>query len=796
MSSLGFHAVDPNCLACMANGNGTSRDTIKVLVCTANMGNEAPNFDSLNAWIPNDGVTKCVLESQKYPLREAMKEKFKAAVLGISKSTEIEAAYDYDNEISKFDIIAIGMQEATFEVSEETKVTPLSKFTKKLETAVEQVTKNKNYQEEKATLRNIRNIRHRLASRKSLASTQSLESSAFTPSGILETLEEHIINDGESDRGHDDTRLLHHMLQEHLPSYTRVVSYQRGQMRMIIFYNEDTITLDVLSVKAQNTGRAGLANKGGIVAECDINSGTRISFLSAHLEAHEGTSKYNTRCSTIADIFKGTVSTLADSYCDVSMTSHFTFVMGDLNFRTRLPDHELGSDEHIEDAHNLTAEKNWNTLNKHDELSLALKNKECLVGFSTPRCDFPPTFKVERKDGYSYNPKRSPSYTDRICYKANHLLSEKIKVQAYEPIDHFTTSDHKPLRGAFELQLNSTLKWRPTLKKGHKNFRHSFRHLHGNGKFNFFNANKLPDFESKFESLHLFLSSIECKIEQGVLPSSVYCPSPTVTCISTPSGAIIKNVNTIGINWRTFFKDNKPSVFHMDRGTQVKMRWPHTEPISNTLNPKWKGEMNFKVRTHDNFGHPVNLTGAMLHVMVLDSRDNFNILGSCTINLASLIDSSRKPKVQNSKILEQASSTDTKSSLAMSFAARLLGLVKSQKDVTKREVSNGNEENFDSAFNNNSTNPNPLVHKNTAPPSSLSSLKEEKDSFAFSSSVQGALMSRKPSIQFNRGSVRSVQIDEVLTKNGLDVGNIKFNMDTWWVDDGEFDNCSKEWRGR
>jgi hypothetical protein len=135
--------------------------------------------------------------------------------------------------------------------------------------------------------------------------------------------------------------------------------------------------------------------------------------------------------------------------------------MGDLNFRTKLPDTEAGSTKHVEKTHNLL--KDWETLNKHDELAKALREKHCLVGFSTPLCWFPPTFKVLRQAGYVYNDKRSPSYTDRILYKASHRLSEKIKPLVYEPIDNFASSDHKPIRGAFEVELNPRLKWRPTL---------------------------------------------------------------------------------------------------------------------------------------------------------------------------------------------------------------------------------------------------------------------------------------------------------------------------------------------
>jgi hypothetical protein len=68
-------------------------------------------------------------------------------------------------------------------------------------------------------------------------------------------------------------------------------SYQRGEMQLVILAHRDNVAAEVIQVSAQNTGRAGLANKGGIVAELLINGTTRISFLTAHLEAHEGNYK-------------------------------------------------------------------------------------------------------------------------------------------------------------------------------------------------------------------------------------------------------------------------------------------------------------------------------------------------------------------------------------------------------------------------------------------------------------------------------------------------------------------------
>lgn len=139
--------------------------------------------------------------------------------------------------------------------------------------------------------------------------------------------------------------------------------------------------------------------------------------------------------------------------------------MGDLNFRTKLPDLAAGSPEHIEETHKMAERQDWRGIYDHDELCNALKKKHCFAGFSTPMCVFPPTFKVHREIGYKYNEKRSPSYTDRILYYSGHRLHTKIQCLAYEPIDNFSSSDHKPIRGAFQVELNPILRSLPSIAK-------------------------------------------------------------------------------------------------------------------------------------------------------------------------------------------------------------------------------------------------------------------------------------------------------------------------------------------
>ena len=273
-------------------------------------------------------------------------------------------------------------------------------------------------------------------------------------------------------------------------------------MRLLIYYKSNDATtdtknaviktFDLLSVKYRATGKAGLANKGGIVAEVAINKTTRLSFMTAHLEAHEGEKHYKARNESFMDILMDTGS----KYFDASQSSHFTFFMGDLNYRTKLDDVEIGSERHIRLCHSMAGKKDWRTLNKYDELRGSLGKRESLVGFETPYCNFPPTFKVARQDGYAYNVKRSPSYTDRILFKkADQLDSALLGPLLYEPVESFTSSDHKPIRSGFAVRLNRDLKWN-----------------HVTDMNLFYDDDKNNDDDAERELMHFFVSDIQCLI--------------------------------------------------------------------------------------------------------------------------------------------------------------------------------------------------------------------------------------------------------------------------------------------
>ncbi|KAL3919246.1 MAG: hypothetical protein SGILL_003848 [Bacillariaceae sp.] len=811
---------------------------IKVLMCTANMGNEQPDVDSLNAWIPKDGDTSLVLKDQKYPIREIVKEKFKSAVHtlmthAVPHGDEIFVNADsQDSEVvpERFDIIAIGMQEATFEVEHGEKKKNLVHNVKKLTSQVTDLTATSNYQKADkniatAGIRKINSIMRGDSPKPKRTESGASEKSMSPTKGSSLHPSERKAQEA-SKRGDEDTQILHQMLQEQLPSYTRAVSYQRGQMRLMVFSSSDT-TLDVLGVKAQNTGMAGLANKGGIVAELHVNNNLRLSVLSAHLEAHETEAKYKIRCSTIGDIFRGTYSSVTDFHCDVSLSSHYTFVMGDLNFRTRLPDVEPGSQEHVEKTHLLAEKKDWDTIYQHDELTQAIQKNDCLAGFKTLKCSFPCTFKVHRMEGYKYNEKRSPSYTDRVLYKANHLLSDKIHPLAYESIDSFQSSDHKPVRFACEITTNPVQRWRPVLTKTH----HSFRAAQKKGKKlrgASFGKRDSPSAEKR-ENLHIFVSSIECNIDSEKF-SQENMPNTYVSFVSTPRDAVKKDVSRKE-KLRNFFGLSSSKRLKDEDKPQVQNGWPRTKRAKHTCNPQWPDEIHFKVRTHDDAGKPVDLTGALLHVLLFEDKENGHLIGSATLNLAHLVSVSSKDK---NKSIDHSAKDEKPSAMTTFVINQLFNHFRGQ-DASHKEAKTQDEEKTDAPNFKSSpipTTDEPIKEEEEVPTdvaqrSSISELnhprvveaQSSEDDMAtvfnakgpskalrsayrrtsiFSSSSQKITQNiLKKSFEATPGQaastldnlgIHSLTIDEPLSKNGRNVGRIKFTIDAWWLDSSKSTN--------
>lgn len=504
--------------SCGSPASAFNKRSLRLLVCSGNLGNAAPDLQSLASWIPFDGDCSAVLvDSPRYPIpsqEHAVTSSPSDQNHADGQDVIVEEDGDEidDEGKRKFELIVVGMQESTFDVSvvapaddEDAQDEPndgsvtLPSSLGELPSALVELPTTLGKNVAKAGFTTAHTAKRGITAVKTLATSKDyVKNRAKQNSQDISLINiasraTNALNEFTA----DGTNILHAMLQQHLPSYQHIVSFQRGEMRLEIFalkddegngqtegqdYSEKSqgathnpSWVQVLSVKAQNTGRGGLANKGGILAQLLVGNTTRLSFMTAHLEAHEGKDKYKMRVTTLADILSGTQT---DTRFDASLTSHSLFALGDLNFRTELNlsgGEEYDKEKQMETVLEWVKDQNWEKLNEFDELQHALRRKDCLVGFQTLPCLFPPTFKVERKAGYSYKDNRRPSYTDRILWKTipSHFGSLSgeagsrgcVRPLIYEPIDEFSTSDHKPVRGAFEVQINERLRLRPAMHK-------------------------------------------------------------------------------------------------------------------------------------------------------------------------------------------------------------------------------------------------------------------------------------------------------------------------------------------
>lgn len=402
----------------------------------------------------------------------------------------------------------------------------------------------------------------------------SIRGDSITEQEVFNALEDH------------NTGQLREMVHDILgPNYFQVTDELRGQMRFHLWATRRIgREIQDFKVSGANTGIGNvLANKGAIVVTVQLKD-TSLSFVAAHLAAHEGESYYNTRCENIRSILREAKTSTLSSLLDVATTSHHTFFFGDLNFRTRFVDQNKYAEDRALAA-DLIEFKDYGSLYEFDELQDGLSRGELLVGFNTLPCDFPPTFKVQRQEGFVYQDQRMPSWTDRILYKSSEGLGKALKPISYEACPNFITSDHKPIRGAYLVTPNGEL------------------------------GALRVDSEVILEFQKLRCSNLPALNSGGK---------------SDPSLVFLWDAVEFETEWK--------APFERLRKAWLRKRWPRTQCIPKTLNPYWKGEVvslslkNTSVRPD-----------AMLFLAVVnsDAVGREELLGVAALNVKDLIITSR-----------------------------------------------------------------------------------------------------------------------------------------------------------
>ena len=160
------------------------------------------------------------------------------------------------------------------------------------------------------------------------------------------------------------------------------------------------------------------------------------------------------------------------------------------------------------------------------------------------------------------------SYTDRILFTSAEHLADKLKPLTYEPCPEFASSDHKPIRGAFAIQLNGTATTTSKAKK--------------------------EDVDKMTEPVSLTFRDMKC---QDLPAMDVDGSSdPYVMFVCDPVGLVRDDRNP---------KDQK------QQGTY---KWPRTSYLKKTLNPEWNEQVKLCIPAVPTS----RMNGAMLFVTIMD----------------------------------------------------------------------------------------------------------------------------------------------------------------------------------
>jgi hypothetical protein len=183
----------------------------------------------------------------------------------------------------------------------------------------------------------------------------------------------------------------------------------------------------------QKTGMLGtMGNKGSCLLRFEIND-TSIALSSGHLCAGQGHN--SSRISELNDVLTKNFSV----HKSKKFSEHdLFFIFGDLNFRNDLDNNSV---------RNLIANNNLKTLYDFDQFHKIRSVNYSLNILDEGQLNFNPTYKYVI-DSDEYEPKRIPSWCDRIFFKK----SKMIRQICYNRKE-YSYSDHKPVFSIFDVSI-------------------------------------------------------------------------------------------------------------------------------------------------------------------------------------------------------------------------------------------------------------------------------------------------------------------------------------------------------
>eukprot|EP00178_Gracilaria_changii_P016565 TRINITY_DN47786_c0_g1_i1.p1 TRINITY_DN47786_c0_g1~~TRINITY_DN47786_c0_g1_i1.p1 ORF type:complete len:742 (+),score=82.08 TRINITY_DN47786_c0_g1_i1:168-2393(+) len=235
------------------------------------------------------------------------------------------------------------------------------------------------------------------------------------------------------------------LLTAHFPEshYSCIARHSAWDRSLTIFVKKSLFAqVSNVRVDTANVGVAGvMGNKGAIGARFSLFD-TEFLIINSHLAAHH--SEIVRRNEDFSSIASG-LSDLRDDHEAHLLADpiHYTFWMGDLNYRINL-DRDVVL-KHVRD-------RAWKSLQEADQLLQEMDAGRVFQGFSEGKTDFPPTYRYERGSRrYSSVKMRIPSYCDRILYRS--LPGCNLELDQYCSADEIITSDHSPVFANFRASV-------------------------------------------------------------------------------------------------------------------------------------------------------------------------------------------------------------------------------------------------------------------------------------------------------------------------------------------------------
>lgn len=248
-----------------------------------------------------------------------------------------------------------------------------------------------------------------------------------------------------------------------------------------------------------------------------------------------------------------------------------------------------------------------------DELNRELAAGRALYGFSALTPNFSPTFKRKRKmcivqnkeeklsDSYNirdyYDPKRIPSFTDRILFKSLPAFkSDLVVVNEFNSSEYTDSSDHKPVFAHFNISTRNACHDILIPRGAIKDYKKIMRAAE-DAKLVMNHANYMKVVLSDLKATNL--SEMDLQVFGG--KSDPYL----VASIDPPEILVLR---------------------------KSKLR---TSIIYHELNPEWKESLEMVMWTNDKEGLRAN-THILLSVWDWDRASAHDLIGTCVFPIAAL----------------------------------------------------------------------------------------------------------------------------------------------------------------